>query len=88
MFSTSGRYVLTCIGEIYNNLEVRSVLGVDQDRAWRGHVDTETLQAAFSRDNARAAVDLQWSLLLQRAFVPKPMPDVRDTAVEGLVGTL
>ncbi|MDH4153343.1 MAG: asparagine synthase (glutamine-hydrolyzing) [Nitrospira sp.] len=44
MTSTSGRYVLSFNGEIYNHLELRVQL---PNRSWRGHSDTETLLAAF-----------------------------------------
>ena len=46
MVSHCGRYVVAYNGEIYNHLELRSVLG---PLPWRGHSDTETLLAAFSR---------------------------------------
>lgn len=46
MVSHCGRYVVAYNGEIYNHLELRSVLG---HMPWRGHSDTETLLASFSR---------------------------------------
>lgn len=48
MPSASGRWVLAYNGEIYNHLELRSLL--ERDGAapvWRGHSDTETLLAAI-----------------------------------------
>jgi asparagine synthase (glutamine-hydrolysing) len=46
MVSHCGRYVLAYNGEIYNHLELRQSLGV---HPWRGHSDTETMLACFSR---------------------------------------
>ena len=46
MVSHCGRYVVAYNGEIYNHLELRSTLG---HLPWRGHSDTETLLAAFTR---------------------------------------
>lgn len=46
MHSTSGRYVLTFNGEIYNHLELREDL---ESITWRGFSDTETLLAAFEK---------------------------------------
>ena len=46
MVSHCGRYVVAYNGEIYNHLELRSALG---HLPWRGHSDTETLLAAFTR---------------------------------------
>lgn len=48
MASPSGRYVLIFNGEIYNHLAIRESLSTaEQDVAFRGHSDTETLLAAF-----------------------------------------
>lgn len=46
MVSHCGRYVVVFNGEIYNHLELRSLLG---GTSWRGHSDTETLLACFTR---------------------------------------
>jgi len=46
MHSACGRFVLTFNGEIYNHLALREKLG---PLPWRGHSDTETLLACFSR---------------------------------------
>lgn len=48
MLSSSGRWVMTYNGEVYNHLELRQRLG-SQDKApdWRGHSDTETLLACI-----------------------------------------
>jgi asparagine synthase (glutamine-hydrolysing) len=46
MVSHCGRYVIVLNGEIYNHLELRRTLG---ERPWRGHSDTETLLACFTR---------------------------------------
>lgn len=46
MPSDCGRYQLVFNGEIYNHLQLRA--GLDLPR-WRGHSDTETLLALFSR---------------------------------------
>jgi asparagine synthase (glutamine-hydrolysing) len=46
MTSTCGRYTVVYNGEIYNHLELRA--GLD-GFAWRGHSDTETLLACFTR---------------------------------------
>ncbi len=48
MISENGRWVLVFNGEIYNHLDIRSIL--DQSRLnsfWRGHSDTETLLAGI-----------------------------------------
>jgi len=50
MQSSCGRYVIVFNGEIYNHLELRQQLAVNQQPTeWRGHSDTETLLAAFSQ---------------------------------------
>lgn len=59
MASASGRYVIAFNGEIYNHLEIRTVL----DKAglaptWRGHSDTETLLAGFSAWGIKATLEL------------------------------
>ena len=47
MFSASGRYVIAFNGEIYNHLELRKELELNNSAGpWRGHSDTETLLAA------------------------------------------
>lgn len=46
MVSHCARYVVVYNGEIYNHLELRAGLG---DLPWRGHSDTETLLALFTR---------------------------------------
>jgi asparagine synthase (glutamine-hydrolysing) len=46
MRSHCGRYVVVYNGEIYNHPELRAGLG---ELPWRGHSDTETLLALFSR---------------------------------------
>jgi len=48
MLSACGRYVIAYNGEIYNHLDLRSVLNKDKGIAWRGHSDTETLLACLS----------------------------------------
>ena len=49
MSSVCGRYVAVFNGEIYNHLELRDLLTIDNPVfVWRGHSDTETLLAAFS----------------------------------------
>lgn len=48
MRSASGRWVIAYNGEIYNHLELRSLLDAQRAApAWRGHSDTETLLAAI-----------------------------------------
>ncbi len=48
MISNSGRYVIAFNGEIYNHLDLRkSLLIENQAPPWHGHSDTETLLAAF-----------------------------------------
>ena len=46
MVSPCGRYWMIFNGEIYNHLELRRRLG---ELPWRGHSDTETVLACFSR---------------------------------------
>jgi asparagine synthase (glutamine-hydrolysing) len=48
MHSSSGRYVISFNGEIYNHESLRRELEAGrQSPAWRGHSDTETLLAGF-----------------------------------------
>ena len=48
MFSSCDRYVIIFNGEIYNHLDLRNQLSVDnRQRQWKGHSDTETLLACF-----------------------------------------
>ena len=48
MQSSSGRYVITFNGEIYNHLSLRNELEESATAPnWRGHCDTETLLAGF-----------------------------------------
>jgi asparagine synthase (glutamine-hydrolysing) len=47
MESHNSRYVITFNGEIYNHLELRQEL--DDDVAWLGHSDTETLLECINR---------------------------------------
>ena len=48
MRSVCGRYIIVFNGEIYNHVELRLALGIqDAAPSWRGHSDTETLLAAF-----------------------------------------
>jgi len=49
MISSSGRYVLTFNGEIYNHLELRRLVEASDQVAWRGYSDTESLLAAIER---------------------------------------
>ncbi len=50
MFSATGRYAIAFNGEIYNHLQLRKELELnDSAGPWRGHSDTETLLAAVDR---------------------------------------
>jgi asparagine synthase (glutamine-hydrolysing) len=49
MASSSGRYLLTYNGEIYNHLDIRRELELSGVPDWRGHSDTETLLAAVEK---------------------------------------
>lgn len=53
MVSTCGRFVIAFNGEIYNHLELRATF---DGHPWRGHSDTETLLACFSRDGVHATL--------------------------------
>lgn len=53
MTSHCGRYVVVLNGEIYNHLELRRALG---EQPWRGHSDTETLLACFTRYGVQATL--------------------------------
>ena len=57
MTSTSGRYVLTYNGEIYNHLDLRAELEVGGQIEWRGHSDTETLLAAIEQWGLAGALE-------------------------------
>jgi asparagine synthase (glutamine-hydrolysing) len=48
MASRDGRYQLSYNGEIYNHLDLRVALDAEEQRAWRGHSDTETLVEAIA----------------------------------------
>ena len=56
MASLSGRYVLVFNGEIYNHLDLRRNLELQQGVNWRGHSDTETLLAGFDAWGIEATV--------------------------------
>ncbi len=60
MVSPSGRYVLVFNGEIYNHLEIRRKLEAswEQDLAWRGTSDTETLVVAIERWGLQATLKM------------------------------
>jgi asparagine synthase (glutamine-hydrolysing) len=48
MVSHSGRYVIAFNGEIYNHVDLRTVLEQEGNApTWRGHSDTETLACGF-----------------------------------------
>jgi len=47
MVSTSGRYILSYNGEIYNFKELRQLLDQNFNPVWRGHSDTEILLASL-----------------------------------------
>lgn len=50
MVSSTGRFVISFNGEIYNHEDLRSRLGVEDSApqgGWRGHADTETLLEAI-----------------------------------------
>lgn len=49
MFSETKRYIIVFNGEIYNHLELRKELKKTLSVNWRGHSDTETLLACFTR---------------------------------------
>jgi asparagine synthase (glutamine-hydrolysing) len=49
MASHCGRYVVAYNGEIYNHPQLRAELDALSAPAWRGHSDTETMLAAFTR---------------------------------------
>jgi asparagine synthase (glutamine-hydrolysing) len=55
MRSHCGRYVVTFNGEIYNHLVLREQLGA---LPWRGHSDTETLLACFTRHGVTRSLPL------------------------------
>lgn len=46
MISRTSRYKIVFNGEIYNHLELRSELGIND---WNGHSDTETILATFEK---------------------------------------
>jgi len=52
MMSSTGRYVITFNGEIYNHLEIRKTLRQD----WKGLSDTETLLALFEERGVKNAL--------------------------------
>ena len=48
MISSSGRYVITYNGEVYNHINIRKELEQKNSNIkWRSHTDTETLLEAF-----------------------------------------
>jgi asparagine synthase (glutamine-hydrolysing) len=57
MISSSGRYVLSFNGEIYNHVKLRHELDRSTtSNRWRGHSDTETLLAAIDTWGLRSAL--------------------------------
>lgn len=58
MVSPCGRYVLAYNGEIYNHLDLRADLKVEEGAfGWRGHSDTETLLAALRHWGIQGALE-------------------------------
>jgi asparagine synthase (glutamine-hydrolysing) len=62
MVCASGRYVIAFNGEIYNHLNLRAELarvgaGGTAGWGWRGHSDTETLLAGFTKWGIKATVE-------------------------------
>ncbi len=58
MHSASDRYVIAYNGEIYNHLDIRSVLdAANLAPVWRGHSDTETLLAAIDAWGVETALN-------------------------------
>lgn len=58
MRSACGRFVIAFNGEIYNHLELRTMLEAEHAApAWRGHSDTETLLAGFVHWGVRRTVE-------------------------------
>ncbi len=58
MTSTSGRFVITFNGEIYNHLDVQVALSrITNPPRFRGHSDTEVLLAAIEEWGLRATLD-------------------------------
>ncbi len=64
MISSSGRFVMSFNGEIYNHLQLRELLSDDQtqsnvrvERSWNGHSDTETLLACFDQWGIQATIE-------------------------------
>ena len=55
MVSACGRYMVVYNGEIYNHLALREQLG---SMPWRGHSDTETMLACFTRFGVHATLDM------------------------------
>lgn len=57
MRSPSGRYVMVYNGEIYNHMDCRTALAME-NVGWRGHSDTETLLAGFDAWGIQKTVEL------------------------------
>ncbi len=58
MMSTSGRFVITFNGEIYNHLELRKeIKSLYHDYCWRGNSDTETLLASIETFGIKLAIE-------------------------------
>ncbi|MDX8513986.1 asparagine synthase (glutamine-hydrolyzing) [Mesorhizobium captivum] len=59
MISHSGRYVIVFNGEIYNHVEMRTLLDREFDaHAWRGHSDTEVFLAAIEEVGVKKALEI------------------------------
>lgn len=79
MVSSSGRYLLTYNGEIYNHLDIRKELESSGATSWRGHSDTETLLAAVEKwgvDGALAKLNgmfafALWDRKLRQLFIAR-----------------
>lgn len=59
MNSQSGRFVIAFNGEIYNHIDLRKLLEINnQSPKWRGHSDTETLLACFEAFGIKRTLEL------------------------------
>lgn len=57
MISSSGRWVITFNGEIYNHRQIRKGLDKIKKYAWHGHSDTETILEAIEHYGINGAIE-------------------------------
>jgi asparagine synthase (glutamine-hydrolysing) len=58
MASPSGRFIITFNGEIYNHIELRKLVDLDENHTWLGSSDTETLTVCFEQFGVGKTIEM------------------------------